>query len=174
MAAEIRTASPRASIPPMSTPSKLRARLLEHALSFPEAREDHPWGESVAKVRTKVFVFFGRAKPDGPLEFALKLPQSGTAVLDRGLGEPTGYGLGKSGWVTLQLYSGHEASWSELCKWVEESYRAVAPKTLVKNWDAGPSSSSPSAKAPRTSAVGRSAKSRSGKSGPRTKSRKPR
>lgn len=158
----------------MTTQAQLRSRLLQHALRFPEAREDHPWGESVAKVRTKVFVFFGRAKPDGPLELALKLPQSGTAVLDRALGEPTGYGLGKNGWVTLQLYTGQEASWPELCRWIEESYRAVAPKTVLKNWEAGSSSSSPSAKAPRTSAVGRSAKSRSGKSGPRTKSRKPR
>jgi hypothetical protein len=56
-------------------------------------------------------------------------------LLDRGLGEPTGYGLGKSGWVTIQLQRGDEASFEELCAWVEESWRAVAPKKLVKARD---------------------------------------
>ena len=36
-----------------------RAQLREFALSLPEAVEDHPWGEDVAKVRGKIFVFLG-------------------------------------------------------------------------------------------------------------------
>ena len=40
--------------------------LLACALSYPETREDHPWGEPVAKVRDKVFVFFGREDGDAP------------------------------------------------------------------------------------------------------------
>lgn len=111
---------------------KLRAQLLAYALTFPESREDHPWGESVAKVKDKVFVFFGRPERGIQLKLALKLPHSGVGLLDRGLGEPTGYGLGKSGWVTIQLQRGDEASFEELCAWVEESWRAVAPKKLVK------------------------------------------
>lgn len=116
---------------------KLRAQLLAYALSFPESREDHPWGESVAKVKDKVFVFFGIAEPGIQLKLALKLPHSGVGLLDRGLGEPTGYGLGKSGWVTIELQRGDEASFAELCAWVEESWRAVAPKKLVKAREAG-------------------------------------
>jgi hypothetical protein len=44
---------------------------------------------------------------------------------------PTGYGLGKSGWVTATPADG-EAPPIELFKaWIDESYRAQAPKGLV-------------------------------------------
>jgi hypothetical protein len=39
------------------------SRLLGYALSLPETWLDHPWGEDLAKVRGKVFVFFGM--PEG-------------------------------------------------------------------------------------------------------------
>jgi hypothetical protein len=45
--------------------------------------------------------------------------------------EPTGYGLGKSGWVTCRFATGDELPLDLLEEWVEESYRAVAPKKLV-------------------------------------------
>ena len=37
--------------------------LSSFALSLPGTREDHPWGERVAKGGKQVFVFFGRATP---------------------------------------------------------------------------------------------------------------
>jgi predicted DNA-binding protein (MmcQ/YjbR family) len=172
---------------------QLRSRILAFALTYPESREDHPWGDTVAKVKDKVFAFFGRPEGGIQLSLALKLPQSGVGLLDRGIGEPTGYGLGKSGWVTIQLTRGDEVSYEELCAWIEESWRAVAPKKLVKareTQSAAASSSTapktaghparplkPSGRASATrgtSAAGRSSGSRSGKSGPRTKSSKPR
>lgn len=54
---------------------KVRAKLRDFALSLPEASEDLPWGERVAKVKKKVFVFLGR---DMDVHFGLgvKLPQS--------------------------------------------------------------------------------------------------
>jgi len=52
------------------------------AFSLPEAYEDHPWGESVAKVNKKVFVFMC-AKPDAKtgFTFSVKLPQSRAQAL---------------------------------------------------------------------------------------------
>jgi hypothetical protein len=44
----------------MEQPKSRDARALRtYALTFPEAREDFPWGERVVKVREKVFVFLG-------------------------------------------------------------------------------------------------------------------
>ena len=37
----------------------VREKVREFALSLPEAVEEHPWGEDVAKVRGKIFVFLG-------------------------------------------------------------------------------------------------------------------
>jgi predicted DNA-binding protein (MmcQ/YjbR family) len=75
--------------------------LREYALSFPGATEDFPWGERVAKVNGKVFVFLGvDPVAGGPMGLSVKLPNSGSDALDLPFAKPTGYGLGKSGWVS--------------------------------------------------------------------------
>jgi predicted DNA-binding protein (MmcQ/YjbR family) len=121
--------------------------LIEHALALPGAFEDHPWGERVAKVGKKVFVFFGHSEASDPrLTLAVKLPQSGLAALDQSFTEPTGYGLGKSGWVSATFHPGEKIPVELLRAWVLESYRAIAPKKLVKELDGG-AASAPAAKA---------------------------
>jgi predicted DNA-binding protein (MmcQ/YjbR family) len=45
--------------------------------------------------------------------------------------EPTHYGLGKSGWVTAQFGVRDEIPLALLREWIDESYRAVAPKKLI-------------------------------------------
>lgn len=112
------------------------ASMREFALSFPETSEHFPWGERVIKVKNKVFVFLGKAE-DRPetLSFSVKLPLSGPEVLGLQQAVPTGYGLGKSGWVTFR-FPGAEAPPIELLHhWIEESYRAVAPKSVSKLLD---------------------------------------
>jgi predicted DNA-binding protein (MmcQ/YjbR family) len=114
----------------------LEGELRRFGLAFPETREDHPWGELVLKVRAKVFVFLGR--PGGALTLSLKLPRTAERLLDADFAAPTGYGLGKSGWVTLTLARGDEVELADLRAWIEESYRAVAPRTLVRALDGAP------------------------------------
>jgi CheY-like chemotaxis protein len=46
--------------------------------------------------------------------------------------KPTGYGLGKSGWVSTSFDDGDQDPVPLLLEWIDESYRAVAPKRLVK------------------------------------------
>jgi predicted DNA-binding protein (MmcQ/YjbR family) len=50
--------------------------------------------------------------------------------------EPTGYGLGKSGWVTVPL-DAEDVDVEILSDWIEESYRIIAPKRLVAELDRG-------------------------------------
>jgi predicted DNA-binding protein (MmcQ/YjbR family) len=132
-------------VPPEVT--KARAELLKFALTYPEAWKDSPWGEQVAKVKTKVFLFLG--KGEGGLSLSVKLPTSASLALGLPFAEPTGYGLGKSGWVTASFTPKARLPLGMLKQWIDESYRAVAPKTLVKRLDAGPPATAKAARSQR-------------------------
>jgi predicted DNA-binding protein (MmcQ/YjbR family) len=155
-------------------------RLLARALALPGAWEDHPWGERVAKVGQKVFLFFGHAHRQGAqLTLAVKLPRSAVAALDRPECEPTGYGLGQSGWVTARYERGDLVPVELLEAWIEESWRAVAPRKLVKAFDAqaataalNPSAARPSA-APARAARGRGGSRAPSRRAPARRSRGP-
>lgn len=103
------------------------------ALGLPGATEHFPWGERVAKVGGKVFVFLGcDPKPDGPMGLSVKLPESAAEALDLPFTKPTGYGLGKAGWVTASFEPGEQAPREILEAWILESYSAIAPKKLLR------------------------------------------
>jgi len=51
--------------------------------------------------------------------------------------EPTGYGLGRSGWVTARFGARAKVPLDVLRPWIDESFRAVAPRRLVRSLDAG-------------------------------------
>ena len=104
-------------------------RLKAAALAYPEAREDHPWGETVIKVRGKIFLFLFEGE-DG-LRVSLKLPRSREFALEYPFTKPTGYGLGKAGWVTASFAPREKPPIDVLEAWLDESYRAVAPKKLA-------------------------------------------
>lgn len=107
----------------------LEARVRTCAAAFPETVEDHPWGESAFKVRGKVFLFLHRG--DGELSLSVKLPASRDFALVFDCAQPTGYGLGKSGWVTLTLAKADAIDPELVESWIAESWRAIAPKRLV-------------------------------------------
>ena len=108
--------------------------LRKFALSLPDTREDFPWGESAIKVRGKTFLFM-RESEEG-LSLSVKLPQSREFALEYPFTEPARYGLGKSGWVTAQFGPKHKPLLDVLQAWTFESYRAVAPKALLKKLNA--------------------------------------
>ncbi len=113
---------------------RIERNLLKVALSYPEAWEDHPWGENVVKVGKKIFVFFGsEASPTWP-SITVKLRESHEEAAGVPGVEPTGYGLGKSGWLTIPLKA-KGPSFGVLSDWIEESYRLVAPKKLIAELD---------------------------------------
>lgn len=107
------------------------------ALGLPGAVEEFPWGESVAKVNAKVFVFFGVDDGSHPLGVTVKLKDEAAhahALTFPGA-EPAGYGLGRAGWVRIPLPERGAPAADLLCDWVEESYRAIAPKRLTAQLD---------------------------------------
>jgi predicted DNA-binding protein (MmcQ/YjbR family) len=104
------------------------AELRDIALGYPEAWEDHPWGDRVIKVRQKIFLFLGSG--DGTLSLSVKLPLSHSMALAQPGTRPTAYGLGRAGWVSAQFGPGEHPPTEMLRDWIDESYRAVAPKKL--------------------------------------------
>jgi predicted DNA-binding protein (MmcQ/YjbR family) len=108
------------------------AELRAFALGYPGTREEFPWGERVVKVGKKVFVFMGMAEGhDQELGLSVKLPSSGPMALLLPFAQPTGYGLGKAGWVSARFAPSDDPPVALLREWIDESYRAVAPKTMV-------------------------------------------
>ena len=119
------------------TIKQLEEKLRKVAMAYPETTEDHPWGHSAFKVRGKAFIFMssGEKEKPGELTLSVKLPQSHDLALDTGFAEPTGYGMGKHGWVTLTLTPKGTIPLDVVTKWIDESFRAIAPKTVVKKMD---------------------------------------
>ena len=107
----------------------MKVELRAFALGLPEALEDHPWGESVAKVGGKVFVFFGSEIPERRRSFTVKLRESHEEASAMGWTSDPGYGLGRGGW--LRVDAPDDAPIDLLQAWIVESYRAVAPKRLL-------------------------------------------
>lgn len=116
----------------MTTLKAVKARLLKYALAKPDATLEHPWGENVAKVRGKVFVFFGLAEPaaDAPYaDYVMGVKLTNALLFAKSLPyvEAMGYGLGKSGWVSVKKPKG-AAPMAMFEEWIDESYTNVAPK----------------------------------------------
>jgi predicted DNA-binding protein (MmcQ/YjbR family) len=110
-------------------------RLEQFALSLPETWPDTPWGDRVVKVGKKIAVFLSGPDSERPV-VTVKLPESREHALSYPESLPTRYGLGKHGWVTLFVDRIPVEEREVLFDFVEESYRAVATKTLVKTLDA--------------------------------------
>jgi predicted DNA-binding protein (MmcQ/YjbR family) len=125
---------------------KAEAALRAYALRFPEANEDFPWGERVIKVRGKIFVFF--ATGDGGLRVSVKLPISFEMALTLPFTAPTRYGLGRAKWITARFAADETPPVDLLQGWIAQSYRAVAPKALVKALDSQGANSTRSVRRP--------------------------
>jgi predicted DNA-binding protein (MmcQ/YjbR family) len=110
-----------------------------YALRFPGAYAEHPWGQTVIKVKRKVFLFVnGAIAPEDGVSLSVKLPHTGADFLNLPLAEPMGYGMGKHGWVTVNIMRDDHLPFELLEAWIMESYRAVAPKRMLAELDTVP------------------------------------
>jgi len=85
-------------------------------------------------VRDKTFAYL--SIEGEPLSISCKLPRSSSMALLLPFTKPTEYGLGKSGWVSARFEDGQAPPVAMLKEWIDESYRAQAPKKLVATLDA--------------------------------------
>jgi predicted DNA-binding protein (MmcQ/YjbR family) len=112
----------------------LAAELRAFFLAYPGAHSKAPWpGHDDLAVRDKTFAYLPAAGE--PFNLSVKLPYTGEVALDLPYAAPTGYGLGKSGWVTFTPPEGRVPPIEQLKDWIDESYRAQAPKRFVKELD---------------------------------------
>ena len=112
---------------------------------YPGSHEKSPWpGHRDLAVNDKTFAYLS-APGDAP-GLSLKLPFSRSLALDLPGAQPTSYGLGKSGWVSIEFVADAELPPVEVFEqWLEESYRAQAPKRLVAQLDGAPAAPSKAA-----------------------------
>jgi predicted DNA-binding protein (MmcQ/YjbR family) len=103
-------------------------------LTLPGAHGKSPWpGHDDLAVKDKTFAYLSA---DGePFSLSCKLPYTHEVALDLPFAKPTGYGLGKSGWVTFLPPKAEIPAFEQMKEWLEESYRAQAPRKLVKELD---------------------------------------
>jgi predicted DNA-binding protein (MmcQ/YjbR family) len=128
---------------------KLATKLRAIALAYPETYEEQPWGDRVVKVRGKIFFLCG--VHEGLLYATVKVPKSGRALLERPYAEPTHYGMGKHGWVTMKFDAAKQVPVAEMPALIDESFAAVAPKKLVEG--GAPAKSAPKARAAKKTAA---------------------
>jgi predicted DNA-binding protein (MmcQ/YjbR family) len=103
--------------------------LRDYGLTFPGTHLKSPWpGHKDLAVNDKTFAYLSIEGEE--FSIGCKLPTSNSVALMLPFATPTAYGLGKSGWVTAKFPT--ELPPIEMLKaWIEESYRAQAPKRLV-------------------------------------------
>jgi predicted DNA-binding protein (MmcQ/YjbR family) len=127
------------------TSARIDAALKElraFGLAFPGTHTKSPWpGHLDLAVKDKTFAYL--SLEGQPLGISCKLPRSAEAALMLPFAKPTGYGLGKSGWVSAEIPLGQAPPVALFKDWIEESYRAQAPKSLVKQLDGGAAKPTP-------------------------------
>jgi len=116
-----------------TTQADIDAALLElraYGLTYPGAHTKSPWpGHLDLAVKDKTFAFM--SLEGEPLYIACKLVHSWPQALKLPNAKPTPYGLGKSSWVSATFAAPDPLPVQMLKDWIDESYRAVAPKKLI-------------------------------------------
>jgi hypothetical protein len=112
------------------TQSKFMEALRKFALRYPEAEEGIACeGTAVesrtVKVRNKAFVFLGLT------DVRVKLRDCLAEAAELAAKEPECYSVGAPGWVKATFRPGQSPPPGLLERWIDESYRLLAPKQLA-------------------------------------------
>ncbi len=113
---------------------KVLQELRAFGLAYPGAHTKSPWpGHLDLAVNDKTFAYL--SLEGEPFGISCKLPHSAAVALLLPFCKPAAYGLGKSGWVRAQFPAGRVPPIEMLQEWLDESYRAQAPKKRVRELD---------------------------------------
>ena len=113
------------------TAEDLAEELRRFGLTYPDAHLRSHWPDHLdLAVHNKTFAYL--PPPGRPFSLSVKLPFSGPEALELPFASPTGYGLGRSGWVSFDPAADQIPPLDTLKSWIDESYRAQAPKRLIK------------------------------------------
>jgi len=101
--------------------------LWDYCSAKPDAVEDHPWGETVFKVRGKVFAFIGH--PDSSGVTVKAPPEELDVLLSLPFVRRSAY-IGRYGWVSISITD--EDSLDLALRLVDRSYDRIATKKQGK------------------------------------------
>lgn len=115
--------------------SKPMQALRKLALRFPEVQEGVTCNKAAFKARGKAFLFVGgdAAAYNIMLKLSASLPEASKLAAK----SPANYRVGGHGWVTVIFPHAESAPAGLLEKWIEESFRLLAPKQVVAMLAAG-------------------------------------
>ena len=109
-------------------------RLEEIVGRLPEAErvDIAEWGDHPTfRVRGKNFVFSDQAATS--LSLKLSKEEATAVVATDPAVEPSGYGLGRHGWISIAVdAAAGDDRWEQLSEWVRTSFTLVAPKRLAR------------------------------------------
>ncbi|BBM88098.1 MmcQ/YjbR family DNA-binding protein [Candidatus Uabimicrobium amorphum] len=108
-------------------PQKIIEKIRECIMQYPEVEESSACTRISFKVRKKGVVFVSEKNYD----IMVKLDKSQQQVAKLQQKHPQNYHIGKHGWVTIVFEGESAPSFTTMKKWIDESYRILAPKKLV-------------------------------------------
>lgn len=111
-------------------------RLRDICLDLPEASESIVFGAPTFKIGKKNFTMTHRDQNDRPTIWVKGAPGRQDAVIgtfpDRYFRPPY---LGGKGWIACWLDDVANPDWDEIEELIEDSYRLIAPKRMVRTLD---------------------------------------
>jgi predicted DNA-binding protein (MmcQ/YjbR family) len=101
--------------------------LCDHCAAKPQAQEDHPWGETVFKIRGKVFAFLGSGEHAGVTVKAADDELDGLLLLSFIRRSPY---IGRFGWVRVSVEN--EDALDLALQLIDQSYEIICAKAPGK------------------------------------------
>jgi hypothetical protein len=99
------------------------------ALGYPEVEEGVSCSKASFKARGKAFLFLGAE--EGSYTAMMKLGESLAEAGKLAAQQPSCYKVGARGWVTLVFRADESPPLGLMERWIDESFRVLAPKQLV-------------------------------------------